>query len=571
MNSILGLRWLQSRARSGVILTHYLSCKNQQKKGKATMKMKHRNSMWYLALLMLLLAACVLQLMPASAQTTSMGVDCSQINVPSLMMQDNMRAGQILVECGIMQGGRPGTGGGVDHKQAAPPNVLVSNSSGCNSSSDLCGSESMIAASTADKGQTVVVNYNANGSFNGGNYGGQSYSTDGGTTFTEIFPFEDGSHGTNYGDPLMVYNAKLGEFFGGDLVTGCGSFGIGLWSSPDGETWTVGSCAHDGTSDDRPSMWVDNEPTSGTYGRMYVSWNNFAVGCGSGGCLFVTYSDDGETWSTPSQLNTGIFLRDVQITGAPRGAKVVGKSSTVFVASMDEGGGGSATRQNVMFSSTNGGKTWKQTIMGKRFNPVGDQTCGYFYQVNPIIRHMGWGEPAVGPDGVVHYDYAGAGTNGDHGDIFYQRSANNGKTWSKPIKLNTDKDAPNKTQWMPSLSATSDGNVTASWYDRRKAKSSCNNIGDKGCNYERVGRQSKDNGSSWNAEVTISNEVITQPEQNDGNVAFCYAGDYDYNVALNATDAGNSTGSAYVTWTDGRVLIGGAPAENVETATLPEP
>ena len=145
--------------------------------------------------------------------------------------------------------------------------------------------------------------------------------------------------------------------------------------------------------------------------------------------------------------------------------------------------------------------TWTQTIMGPRFNPPGDAVCAsnrYFWQVNPIIRHMGWGEPAVGPDGVVHYDYAAAGTNGDHGDIFYQRSTDNGKTWSKAIKLNTDKDAPNKTQWMPSLSATADGNLTASWYDRRKATSACNSVGDPGCNYERVGRQSKTNGTSWN-------------------------------------------------------------------------
>ena len=39
---------------------------------------------------------------------------------------------------------------------------------------------------------------------------------------------------------------------------------------------------------------------------------------------------------------------------------------------------------------------------------------------------MGWGEPAVGPNNVVHYVYAGAGTNNDHGDIFYTRSTDNG-------------------------------------------------------------------------------------------------------------------------------------------------
>jgi Neuraminidase (sialidase) len=224
-----------------------------------------------------------------------------------------------------------------------------------------------------------------------------------------------------------------------------------LWTSPDGKTWTAGSCPHNGSSDDRPSMWVDNEPTSGKYGRMYVSWNDFA---NNGGALSATYSDDGVTWASPVILNPG-FIRDVQITGSPRGAKLAGgKNSTVFVAAMDEGGGGNSTRQNIMYRSLDGGVTWTSTIMGPRFNPPGDQTCvggGYFYMVNPIIRHMGWGEPAVGPKGVVHYDYAAAGTNGDHGDIFYQRSTNNGKTWSKPMKLNTDKDAQFKTQWMPSL------------------------------------------------------------------------------------------------------------------------
>jgi hypothetical protein len=533
--------------------------------------MNKRNRMLcYFALPAMLLAACILQPTSASAQMTSMGVDCAQINAPSLMMQDNMRAGRILIECGIMQGGQPTAGSGV-HKPAAPPNIRVSNNSGCNSSGDLCGSESMVAASTADKGQTVVVNYNANGSFNGGNYGAQSYSTDGGKTFTEIFPFEDNSHGFNVGDPIVVFNSKLGKFFAGDLVQGCGGQGVGLWTSKDGKTWTVGACAHNGGADDRESMWADNEPTSGTYGRMYISWNDFTVGCGAGGCLFVTYSDDGKTWSTPKQLNTGNFFRNVQVTGSPRGAKPVGKNSTVFIASMDEGGGGNATRQNLMFRSTNGGKTWTQVTMGPRYNPVGDTSCGYFYQVNPIIRHMGWGEPAVGPKGVVHYVYAGAGTHGDHGDIFYQRSADNGKTWSKAIKLNTDKDAPNKTQWMPSLSATSDGDVTASWYDRRKAKSACNSVGDPGCNYERVGRQSKFNGSTWEPEVTISSRLITQPAQDDGGVVSCYAGDYDYNVALNKADAGNGTGSAYITWTDGRVKIGGVPMQNVDFATIPEP
>jgi len=536
------------------------------------MKMNGRSRSLYLALSVSLLAACVFQPSLASAQMTSMGVDCSQINVPSLMMQDNMRAGRILIECGIVQGGQP-TAASASRKATAPPNIRVSNTSACNSSSDLCGSENMVAVSTADKGQTIVVNYNANGSFNGGEYLATSYSTDGGATFTEIYPTGSG-HGESVSDPIVVYNSKLGKFFGGDLVTGCGGQGIGLWSSPDGKTWTTGACAHNGQFDDRESMWADNEPSSGTYGRMYISWNDYTTSCGAGGCLFVTHSDDGASWSTPTQLNTGTFIRDVQITGSPRGAALFeGKNSTVFVAGMDEGGGGNATRQNLMYKSLDGGATWTSTTMGPRFNPVGDAGCasnGYFYQVNPIIRHMGWGEPAVGPNGVVHYVYAGAGKNGDHGDIFYQKSTDNGKTWSAAVKLNKGKDGPFKEQWMPSLSATSDGKITASWYDRRLATSACNSVGDPGCNYERVGRQSKDNGTTWQTPITISTHVIPQPAQDDPSVVGCYAGDYDYNMALNAADS-SGTGTAYVTWTDGRRKISGVHMQDVDFAKVPQP
>ena len=70
---------------------------------------------------------------------------------------------------------------------------------------------------------------------------------------------------------------------------------------------------------------------------------------------------------------------------------------------MDEGGGGNATRQNIIYRSLDGGVTWTCTTMGPRFNAVGDGTCpsnSYFAKVNPILRHMGWGEPGVGPKDV---------------------------------------------------------------------------------------------------------------------------------------------------------------------------
>lgn len=519
----------------------------------------HRNKMlWYFALPSLLVVACVLQPAPAMAQMTSVGIDCSQIQALQIMKQDNMGAGRVLIECGIVQGGQPTLPG---FAPPAPPNIQVSNRS-CTSSSSCTKSESMVWGSTKNNGKTIVVNYNDhNPSYS--SYSGTSYSINGGKTFKEIQPppFASG-HGSNYGDPIVVFNSKQNLWYAGDIATGCGGFGLGLWTSKNGKTWTTGSCAHNGGSDDRESFWVDNEPTSGTYGRMYVSFNDFV----NNGALSIVYSDDGSSWSSPVILNSG-FIRDVQVTGTPAGTtRYEGKNSTVFVAAMDEGGGGNSTRQNIMYKSLDGGATWKSTTLGSRFNAVGDGGCvggGYFYMVNPIWRHMGWGEPAVGPNGVVHYDYAGAGTGNDHGDIFYVQSTDNGKTWSTPAKLNTDKDAQYKTQWMPSLSADLNGNVTAAWYDRRKATSACSSVTDKGCKYERVGRQSKDNGATWGKSVTISTSIIPQPAQSDSGVQSCYAGDYDYNTALN--------GNAFVTWTDGRRSVGGVNVQDVDFAKVPEP
>src|SRR5437868_2841095 len=90
------------------------------------------------------------------------------------------------------------------------------------------------------------------------------------TTLRATLPLATG-HGTNIGDPSVVFNNNLDLWFAGDLAIGCGGTGIGLWTSPDGINWSAGACAHTGKSDDRSSMWVDNNNAGPFYGRMYIS------------------------------------------------------------------------------------------------------------------------------------------------------------------------------------------------------------------------------------------------------------------------------------------------------------
>ena len=219
------------------------------------------------------------------------GFDCSTIHEKGIDKQENMLAGAIMIACGEAEGGSaPGSGtfasstfsrlinnllpeplfiGGSDVDVILPDGTYPK----------VTQSESM---EWGGPNNTWVVNYNDSRT-SGGCYGGLSYSTDNGATWHAGQPLCSG-HGTNFGDPIVVYNARLATWFAGDLATGCGGQGIGLWTSPNGVTWTTGACAHNGGSDDRESMWVDNNPASPFYGRMYISYNDFNIG---GGALYV--------------------------------------------------------------------------------------------------------------------------------------------------------------------------------------------------------------------------------------------------------------------------------------------
>ena len=64
--------------------------------------MRTNRNLWYIALPLFFLVACVLNPASAVAQMTSTGIDCSQIASLHLLKQDNMRAGLALMECGVI-------------------------------------------------------------------------------------------------------------------------------------------------------------------------------------------------------------------------------------------------------------------------------------------------------------------------------------------------------------------------------------------------------------------------------------------------------------------------------------
>ena len=488
------------------------------------------------------------------------GFDCSRVHELGIDKQENMRAGAIMIACGRAQGGSAfspfGTFLQAIKRLWAPlayGSADVDLVTGTETSPNVTQSETF-TASNPDNPNQIVVAYNDSRGRNASpiNISGASVSTDGGTTFTRLTNASGQSPFSNtVGDPVILYNRPTGNWFTVWLDGGCGGQGLGGYKSTtpsNPNSWTH-YCIHSNNNDDRESGWADNNPSSPFYGRMYVSWNDFNVG---GGALFLRYStDNGLTWTNARQITTGTpFIRDVQITGDPA-------TGDVYVAGMNENGGGLTTRNNLMFRSTDGGNTWTNTYTGPTFNGPGRGASGYFATMynNPAYwRHMGWGEPAA-LNGVVHYVYDSRNTaTGDPANVFYIRSTDKGQTFSAPFQLNSNTD-PTKAQWQPNISVSTGGSLLAVWYDEReRTAASCQPSSPSTPCYRMWARRSTNNGATWLADDAFSDVVTPLPLQPDPGIQATYAGDYDY--------ASSSPNQHLHAWVDGRVTISGTSQQD---------
>src|SRR5947209_5151781 len=334
-----------------------------------------------------------------------------------------------------------------------------------------------------------------------------------------------------------------------DLITGAESFPNVTQS----ETFTTANPDNPNqiVVADRESGWADNNPSSPFFGSLYISWNDFNVG--NANIFVIRSTDGGTTWSSPVMVSTQpTFIRNTQITGD------LGGNGTIYIAGMDEGGGGFPHNDtNLIFKSTDGGATWSNTYTGTPFPGPGVGAVGYFAVMftdfGGYWRHEGWGEPAAF-NNVVDLVYAQHGTGSDAGDVYYIRSTDGGVTFGAPLKLNTD--STTRPQWQPNLSVSPTGTVFATWYDARESTSCTKGNPSVPC-YRMWSRKSNDNGATWLPDDTLSDVVSPLPGQSDPNIVAGYAGDYDYGSAILTKHV--------TSWDDGRVAIGGASQQDTFT------
>ncbi|HTJ74840.1 MAG TPA: sialidase family protein [Acidimicrobiales bacterium] len=278
-----------------------------------------------------------------------------------------------------------------------------------------------------------------------------------------------------------------------------------------GDTWTTSTVRNarvlqnaDVENNLVTSIAVDTH--SGPSDIVYVGWGTrYPNKTGAIAAVQVASSTDGgKTFSDP--VDVGTFYKKTVKDAAGKEYPVanffgdpqiaVGNDGTVYALYPGGTPGGFATAAPtplLLGRSTDKGKTWDVT----EATPPGNYPEG--------VQMLKW-SPEGGSQGTLHVVYedkpdqpAGRADR----DIYYVRSTDGGRTWTKPRKLNDDQDPDAlHLQVTPNLDVAPDGRVTAAWWDFRDDTGAFTN--------DVYATWSIDNGTTWSANTKVTDQPINR-------------------------------------------------------------
>jgi hypothetical protein len=191
----------------------------------------------------------------------------------------------------------------------------------------------------------------------------------------------------------------------------------------------------------------------------YAVWDRLQSGAG-GPAMLARTTDGGASWE-PARA---IF--DPGATSQTIGNVVVVPSpgTLVNVALRLDGisGGGPRSGSVIAIRSEDRGATWSEPVRIAEHLAVGarDPDTGTAIRDGAIIPAA-----AAGPGGTVHVAWQDSRfSGGAHDAILYARSADGGRTWSAPVRVNGE---PTVAAFTPAVHALADGTVGVTYYDLR--------------------------------------------------------------------------------------------------------
>ncbi len=352
-----------------------------------------------------------------------------------------------------------------------------------------------------------------------------SAATWGGTT--------QGPSGSNSGDPTTAIN-DAGRWFVGYINSASGQ--SVAYSDNQGATWTAKVVANSpsgfGNMLDKNHMWIDNSTTSAYNGYLYNGWTTF--GGGNDGEIGVSRSDDdGLTWKAPVHVslaaNAGSHNQGVNIKTGPDGE--------VYVVWAIYDSWPSDENTLAMARSLDGGQTWlPATRIITNIRGIRNHAVTQNMRVNSF--------PSMAVDisngdrrGTIYVVWANVNTpgvnTGQGVEVYLIKSADQGITWSTPVKVHTDPLGTGKQHYLPWITCDpANGNIAIVYYDNRNVSST---QAEAWCSVSTDGAETF-------TDFAVSDVAFTPTPV--PNLATGYMGDY---LAIAAQN-----GMVYPTWTDTR-------------------
>ncbi|MEP7000880.1 MAG: exo-alpha-sialidase [bacterium] len=203
--------------------------------------------------------------------------------------------------------------------------------------------------------------------------------------------------------------------------------------------------------EDMPSITADTREHSPYKGNLYIGWIQFLPDRTV--MLFSRSTDEGVTWSAPKEVSTNPGLPRDDTGGLVGFRSAIADDGTLY-ATWHDGKG------IVFTTSRDGGKTFTRS---RRVI----ETAPPYFNIANFSRGNGFPNIAIEPKSHRLYVSWGDYRNGDI-DIFVAWSADRGKRWSKPTRVNDDPQHNGKDQFMQWAAVDpSDGSVYVVFYDRR--------------------------------------------------------------------------------------------------------
>lgn len=312
---------------------------------------------------------------------------------------------------------------------------------------------------------------------------------------------------------------------------------IGVSISDDyGASWydpVVAAQSNGNVFNDKEDIWVDRNPSSPFFGRVYVSYTEFrSIPSTAEPIVFVYSTDGGLTWSKQNQISAAYNNHS---RGGRQGSVIrTGPNGEVYVTFED--GDNKLGSQHVVVVSYDGGITFSKKISISSVADLPAKIPGSNFRTDSFS--------SAGVDqstGAIYVAWSDAASGS--GRIKVARSTDRGQTWSAPVTAST---AAEGSAFYQGLDVAPNGRIDIGYQALLARDPSTFGTGNAAIDSYYV--SSTDGGRTWSKPLKVSSASSDPAASAQNNLQLQFWGDYSTLASTN--------GTALFIYTDSRNGVG---------------